>query len=346
MELFLPVKNELSRHIQSCCEELYHKMQQLSVADIGLSSHGQFYFNSRHIKRLFFSIESSAQLLYHSIVLTNKKVEDVVVMDYGAGIGSLYILANMIGCKQVIYNDLFEEWKNNGKLIAEALSINIDAYILGDIDDTLLYLEKEKISCDIIISRNVIEHIHKLEDFYSLINKFQPNAIVYSSTSANFYNPAVNLKHVLMHLKTEKIFTRDRTKIISEYTTKLSEKEVSLLSQKTRGYNIEGIKLAVDNYISTKTLPKKAYTYTNAFEPTLNIWCENLLVFSVYKQKLIAGNYDAQFKPGFWDTHYPAAWKNLPVKILNSIINIVGDFGFVLAPFIYVIAIPRKLNNK
>jgi len=346
MELFLPVKDELSRHIQSCCEELYHKMQQLSVADIGLSSHGQFYFSSRHIKRLFFSIESSAQLLYNSILLTNKNVDEVVVMDYGAGIGSLYILAKMIGCKQVIYNDLFEEWKNNGKLIAEALAVNIDAYILGDIDDTLLILEKEKINCDVIISRNVIEHIHKLEDFYSLINKFQPNAIVYSSTSANFYNPAVNLKHVLMHLKMEKHFAKDRMKIIKEYTPKLSETEVALLSKKTRGYNIEGIKQAIDNYTLTKELPPKGYSYTNAFEPTLNIWCENLLVFSIYKQKLEAGNFTTQFKPGFWDTHYPEAWKNVPVKILNSIINVVGNLGFVLAPFIYVVAIPQKKINK
>jgi len=346
MELFLPIKDELSKRIQSSCEILHYSMERLSIANLGLSTHGQFYFTSRHIKRLFFSIESSAQLLYNSILLTNKKVEDVVVMDYGAGIGSLYILAKMIGCKQVIYNDLFEEWKNNGKRIAEALSVDIDAYILGDIDDTLLYLEKEKISCDVIISRNVIEHIHKLEDFYSLINKFQPEAIVYSSTSANFYNPAVNLKHVLMHLKMEKHFAKDRMNIIKGYTQKLSEKEVALLTKKTRGYNIEGIKQAIDSYISTKELPAKAYSYTNAFEPTLNIWCENLLVFSIYKQKLAAGNFTTQFKPGFWDTHYPEAWKNVPVKILNSIINVVGDLGFVLAPFIYVIAIPQKKINK
>ena len=57
-------------------------------------------------------------------------------------------------------------------------------YIVGDIDDTLSALNHKNIQCDIITSRNVIEHIYKLDDFYDAIAHAQPEAWIYSSTTA------------------------------------------------------------------------------------------------------------------------------------------------------------------
>jgi hypothetical protein len=41
---------------------------------------------------LFFSTETSAHILYRSIMMTGKRIEDITLMDYGAGVGTLFLL--------------------------------------------------------------------------------------------------------------------------------------------------------------------------------------------------------------------------------------------------------------
>ena len=200
MDRFLPHKDKLGELLQAKAEQLFILMHHIDIESLGLTEHGKKYFLGSHFKRMFFSIQTSAHLLYNSINLSKKEVKDIVIMDYGAGMGSLYILAKMIGCKQVIHNDILEEWKNNAQLLAQAIHIDVDEYIVGNIEDTLKVLEEKKIVCDIITSRNVVEHIYKLDEYYKLIHQYQPKAIIYSSTTANFNNPAMNLQHVLLHL--------------------------------------------------------------------------------------------------------------------------------------------------
>jgi hypothetical protein len=119
MDKFIPHTDTLGLLLQEKAEHLFQLMQTIRVSELGLSEHGVLYFVGSHYKRLFFSIQTSAHILYNSITLSKKNVDEVVIMDYGAGIGSLYILAKMIGCKKVIYNDILEEWKQNALLIAK-----------------------------------------------------------------------------------------------------------------------------------------------------------------------------------------------------------------------------------
>ncbi len=136
MDKFLPIRDELSQTIQANAVLLYDKLRTLPVDDLGMPSYCLEYFKGSHFKRLFFSIETSANLLYRSISAVNKPVAEIVIMDYGAGVGTLYTLAKMIGCKKVIYNDYLEDWRNSALLIASAIGIHMDEYILGDVKDT------------------------------------------------------------------------------------------------------------------------------------------------------------------------------------------------------------------
>ncbi|HTE28298.1 methyltransferase domain-containing protein, partial [Flavitalea sp.] len=201
MDIFLPQKDALSRTIQDQAADLLKRLTELPVETLGMPQHCLDYFRSSHFKRLFFSIETSAHLLYRSITLKGKPVGETVIMDYGAGVGTLYMLARMIGCKTVIYNDHLEDWKTSALLIAKAIGVNIDEYIVGDIQDTLEILDKKNIQCDIITSRNVIEHIYKLDTFFNTVYSYQPGALIYSSTTANYHNPASHIKHILWHRK-------------------------------------------------------------------------------------------------------------------------------------------------
>ncbi len=346
MDRFLPHKDELGELLQAKSEQLFVLMHHIDIDSLGLTEHGKKYFLGSHFKRMFFSIQTSAHLLYNSITLSKKSVKDIVIMDYGAGMGSLYILAKMIGCKQVIHNDILEEWKNNAQLLAQAIHIDVDEYIVGNIEDTLIALKEKKIVCDIITSRNVVEHIYKLNEYYKLIHQYQPKAIVYSSTTANFNNPAMNLQHVLLHYKLEKIFIQQRKEYIKTNFTNLDEKTVDLLALHTRGYERSEVTVCINNFINKGIVPAKNYYYTNTCEMDYGVWAENLLPFSIHKQMAAVGNSQCIIKPGFWDTHYQKSWKNAMGTIFNKLIAITPVIGFILAPFIYIIVLPKQETHK
>lgn len=346
MDRFLPHKDELGELLQAKSEQLFVLMHHIDIESLGLTEHGKKYFLGSHFKRMFFSIQTSAHLLYNSITLSKKSVKDMVIMDYGAGMGSLYILAKMIGCKQVIHNDILEEWKNNAQQLAQAIHIDVDEYIVGNIEDTLIALKEKKIVCDIITSRNVVEHIYKLDEYYKLIDQYQPKAIVYSSTTANFNNPAMNLQHVLLHNKLEKIFIQQRKEYIKTNFTNLDEKTVDLLALHTRGYERSEVTACIRNYINNGILPAKNYFYTNTCELDYGVWAENLLPFSIHKQMAEVGNSQCIIKPGFWDTHYQKPWKNAMGAFFNILISITPIIGFLLAPFIYIIVLPKQETLK
>ncbi|MET0298235.1 MAG: class I SAM-dependent methyltransferase [Flavitalea sp.] len=342
MDIFLPLNDELSKTIQKNAADLLSRLQTLPVETLGLPAHCLDYFQSSHFKRLFFSIETSAHLLHRSITLSRKPVNEVVIMDYGAGVGTLYMLAKMIGCKTVVYNDHLEDWKTSALLIADALNIKIDEYIVGDIKDTLETLKQKNINCDIITSRNVIEHIYKLDEFYNAVAAYQPSAIVYSSTTANFHNPASHIKHILWHRKWEKYFLPQRVELIRKQLPGLAETEVEKLAKATRGLALADFDNAVATYGKTKTLPDPSVHHSNTVETSSGVWFEHLIPFSTYRALISSKHYDLKFDAGFWDTHNTSKLKNILGKVLNPIVKATGVSGIRLAPFIYIVALPKQ----
>ena len=345
MKRFLPQEDKLADHINRQAGILHKQLQALPVENLGMPHHCLHYFRSSHQSRLFFSIETSAALLYRSISMLGKSPADLVIMDYGAGVGTLYLLGKMIGCKKMIYNDFLSDWQVSAKKIADALNIEIDEYIVGDIDATIRALQEKQISCDIILSRNVIEHIYKLDDFYASIHSGQPRALVYSSTTANYFNPATHLQHVRWHRKWEKVYYVQRLELIKQQLTWIDESELTLLATATRGLAGTDLQDAIDKYDHTKFLPDPNEHYTNTCTPDQGIWVEHLLTFKEYRKLIGRTNYAVTFLPGFWDTNYQARWKNVFARLFNAIIKLVGRAGFLLAPFIYVIAEPIERKS-
>ena len=343
MDIFLPQQDALSANIQEKATLLLTKLKSLPVDTLGLPYHCLEYFKSSHFKRLFFSIETSAHLLYRSINLVKKPVDEIVIMDYGAGVGTLYMLAKMIGCRTVIYNDHLEDWKTSALLIAAAIGVEIDEYIVGDIDVTLAALDEKNIQCDIITSRNVIEHIYNLRDFYSIVAQHQPQAVVYSSTTANYHNPAAHIKHILWHRKWEKLFLPQRMELIRKALPDLTDAEVLRLGKATRGLALHDFDAALAEYAATKKIPDPSIHHTNTVETASGVWFEHLIPFNEYRKLVPADKYDLRFEPGFWDTHNTSTLKNLLGRTLNPLVKLSG---VKLAPFIYVIALPKLKKEK
>ena len=339
---FLPQRDELGTVINQHAAELYSRLKTLDVEALQLPDHCLYYFRNSHFNRLFFSIETSAHLLYRSIQMVGKPVRDIIIMDYGAGVGTLYMLAKMIGCKNVVYNDFLPEWKFSAMQIANGINVSIDEYVLGDIEDTLETLRQKDLRCDIITSRNVIEHVYDLAHFYRAICNGQPSALVYSSTTANFYNPAAHIKHVLWHRKWEKEYFQRRIEIIAASGLVKKSAEQRRLARKTQGLARNDLSKAIGQFVANGEEPDPGRHYTNCCQPDTGVWAEHLLTFRQYREFIENNGYRVSFLPGFWDTHYSIGWKNALSALLNGIIRAIGKPGIILAPFIYVVANPTK----
>jgi 2-polyprenyl-3-methyl-5-hydroxy-6-metoxy-1,4-benzoquinol methylase len=341
MDRFLLQDDNLGRLIQARATELYERLQKIDVANLGMPAHCLDYFKKSHSQRLFFSIETSAHLLYRSIKMSGRQPEEMIIMDYGAGVGTLYLLAKMTGFKQVVYNDHLDDWRMSAELIAVAIGVHIDHYIVGDIDDCLRRLEQFRFKCDIITSRNVIEHIYKLDTFYKAIHDKQPQALIYSSTTANKSNPASVLKHMLWHRKWEKVFKGKRLVVIERQAHGLSSTKMQNLAKATRGLAADDLKQAIDEYRKTGKMPDPTIHATNTCDPSNGVWAEHLLDQHTYRRLINENLFNVSFAPGFWDTHYSKSYMNKTGKLLNRIIAKGGKRSMMLAPFMYVIARPR-----
>jgi 2-polyprenyl-3-methyl-5-hydroxy-6-metoxy-1,4-benzoquinol methylase len=342
MDNFIRPDDPLAALINEKGKELYARLKTLPVEALGMPRHCLDYFLKSHHHRLFFSVETSAHLLYRSLKKHGHNPVDVIVMDYGAGVGSLYMLAKLIGCR-VVYNDLLDDWKKSAELIANACGITIDEYIVGDINTTLDILASKNISCNIITSRNVIEHIYKLEDFYNSIHTHQAGASVYSSTTANYYNPAAHIQHIRWHRKCEHRYVKERAVLIKNTLPDITKENEKKLARATRGLAMEELQKAIVSF-KKGVFPVPTTYYTNTCDPSNGVWAEHLLKFSQYMHAINENHFKITFQPGFWDTHYSSSLKSAMGKAFNKIISKGGKKAFWLAPFIYVIAEPHANN--
>ena len=241
-----------------------------------------------------------------------------------------------------MYSDHLEDWKISAELIANAIGVAIDHYVVGDIDDCLSQLQQQNIQCDIITSRNVVEHIYKLDVFYASIYKKQPHAIIFSSTTANKLNPAAALKHSLWHRKWEKVYRGKRLVAIEGQSPGMAAFRKEKLATATRGLAAADLANAIDDYRKTGKLPRASAFGTNTCDPATGVWAENLLSLKAYRRMIDEKYYTVTFAPGFWDTHYKQSYVNKAAHLLNRIIARGGMIAMMLAPFIYIIARPKQ----
>lgn len=338
MDPFLKYNNELSKRINAVANDFFNQLQRLDIQSIGLDERVYQYFQFSHFKRQFFSVQTAAEMLYRSLTKLNKPIEDIVLMDYGAGVGSLYLMAKLLGCKQVIHGDIMVDMHEAGQKVALAMGIEIDHYILGDHNVILSELKDKGIQCDLILSRNVIEHIYDLKDFYTKMMAFQPQALHYNSTTANFKNPAMLWHHKNIHRKFESDYLNKRKEIISSQIQDLSEDDLQKLSVATRGLAVEDLTLAIDNYKKNKVLPDPGIHYTNTCDPENGVWAEHIIPPSEYYQMLTPLGYEVEILPAFWDTHYSSPIKNVIGKTMNFITEkCSSEVGLRVTAFIYVV---------
>jgi 2-polyprenyl-3-methyl-5-hydroxy-6-metoxy-1,4-benzoquinol methylase len=338
--IFIDKQDELGLLINEKANQLQRRLIHFDANTLPTEDFFKDYFRKHHLSnRLFFSLQNSAHILYYSIKKSNKKIEEINMVDYGAGLGTLFMLGSLLGLKRIVYNDHLQVWTDNAELICNSLQFPITDYVVGDINTVISYANTHQFKFDIVVSRNVIEHIYSLEDYFTKISQHNSNCIVYSTTTANFHNPATRLQHILIHRSAEKkYYLKQRERLIHEKHPSSTPSQTKELVLRTRGLAMQDFTNAVDTYFTTNKIAPTVNLYSNTCDSENGVWAEHLLPKKVYNSILQKAGFKMEYEPGFWDTQYKNSLKNLFSKILNFVISLLGKRGIIIAPFVKIIA--------
>ncbi len=336
---FISEVDELSQAINKACNDLLVRVPKLDIDSMPFEPDYKTYFKKCHFDRQYFSLRTGGKLIYQAIKATNKSPNEITLMDYGAGLSSVYLIAKLIGVKQVIYNDLMQDFATPAKAINDALGIPMDLYIVGDTLQACKNLKALNIQCDVIVSRNVIEHVYDLKDFYETLYKFQPQAILYQSTTANWKNPLAHIQHVFFHLKNTEQISRHKANFITSKLPNVEGQTAFKLAKKLRVYGSKELEQMLAYYAQHQSLPKLKKDYTNIANYEGN-WCEHLLPYSAYTK--FSPNYSTVFLPGIWDVHYKNPVKKYFGMFMDTLTKILGKAGVISAGYIFVVSKPKQ----
>lgn len=340
---FIAINDDNALLINYRANRLYEKLLKLNISDTEIDDFGKHYFSSHHTgSRLFFSLQSSADIIYQSVKKLNKPIAETSFMDYGAGLGTLFLLAGTVGFKKVYFNDYFPQWAEYAKTICSKLDIQIDEFISGDIDMVIEYCKKLNTHIDIIASRNVVEHIYNLRSYYTKLFQSDITTICYATTTANFHNPAMRLKHYWYHYKAEKAtYKKQREKKIKQLVPDIDKTAFQNLVKHTRGKAFEDFDKAVELYLKKQPIPPVKFLGSNTCDCENGVWAENLITKQNYFEIIQGSGFAATYTAGFWDTHYKSRMVNFFTRFLNLVINVSGKNGIWFAPFANVVACKR-----
>ena len=339
--IFIGPHDELARLINEKANLLYHQLKNLDIDALNFDDFGKYYFSNHHAgRRLFFSIQSSADIIYQSAKKINKPIASINLLDYGAGLGTLFLLASQVGFKEVYYNDYFESWTQNAQKLCNKLNISIGGFITGDIDAVIEYCtSNNNIHFDIVASRNVVEHIYRLRDFYTKLYRSGLTTICYSTTTANYHNIAMLLKHFGVHRRVENTYFKGQRKAsINELQPGISANDQQQLVKITRGRAFDDFTNAIELYVNKQPVPPVEFLGTNTCDYKTGVWAENLLTRKNYKTIIEDAGFSSDYTPGFWDTHYKYGLFNFITACFNRVIKIIGKKGYWLSPFVNVVA--------
>lgn len=337
---FLHAKDELGLLINDKANELFVKLKNLDAGSLDIEETFKDYFIKHHLgARLFFSMQNSAGIIYQSVKKTGKQPAEINIVDYGAGLGTLYMLAGMLNFRRVIYNDYLPDWKDTAASICASLNIPVSAYITGDIDAVLAHGEIEGFKYNIIASRNVIEHIYSLSSFFQQVYKHNPAAVILSTTTANYHNPAMRLNHYFIHTKVEKQqYLPHRKKQIQALWPTVNLTDLNELAAITRGRAKEDFTTAVERYRHNKPITAVPFLRSNTCLSDSGYWCEHLLTKDEYASIIHSAGFKFEYSGGYWDTHYNSVLMNIIGRVMNVLIKLAGSKGYFFAPFVNITA--------
>jgi len=349
----LPKDKELLRNIERCTSLLSKNILKINHSETGMSDYGQrsLVEHQSHIRGTMMVL---TYLIAWALDRIDKPLSEITLLDYGAGLGYVGLIAKKMGVGTVIYNDIFENTRQDAEKLAPMLGVVPDHYITGGINEIVKYREKKDLSVDIIISNNVLEHIYGLETNFEMLRQISDgNLIAVMSTSANDANPKIRKDHFNFHHQVEyegreaiwgyrsadstQAYLEMRKDMIREYSSDLPDDIVDKLAVLTRGKRIDHIHQDVETYIKRNIFPVGIDHPTNTCDPVNGNWQERLLTAQQYLDRYRNAGYKASVLPGYYRGVNNIV-KETICAIANAVISISGPRGLHLSPYVAFIA--------
>jgi 2-polyprenyl-3-methyl-5-hydroxy-6-metoxy-1,4-benzoquinol methylase len=340
-EIFLAEKDSLGTLINDKANELFFSLKNFNTTTLDTADTYNDYFIHHHLgHRLFFSIQNSAHILYEAARLCGKPLQEISAIDYGAGLGTLFMLGGMLGFKRFDYNDHLPEWQDTAKAVCKQAGITITDYVTGDINAVADFAASKNTRYDMIVSRNVVEHIYSLSEFYSVIFRHNPKAVVYSTTTANFHNPVMRLYHIYIHKKVEKqYYKQQRLQEIMKLSPSLNGGKITELVKITRGKGQQDFIDAINHFVNDNPIFSDSSLRSNTCDCITGVWIEHLLTRKEHIEIAKKAGFKIAYTAGYWDTHYSSKAMNILAVLFNKIISLFGEKNAVfISPFVNIVA--------
>lgn len=344
--------NEL---IKKTVDALFQKIQSLDIPSLDISDYNKTYLTT-YKNNFHFYMFLYSRLLERALKKLKKPVADSTFVDYGGGCGILSYLAKLIGFKTVIYNDLYTVSVTDVQIISKKLSITIDHYIPGDIDELIRETRMIKIHPDLICSFDVLEHIYNIEEWIEKLSGLDGDFNLLFMTSANSRNLFIRRRLKKLHLKAEyegfekssgwkdvdisTPYLEERKNIIKNGFPDLNDPEIDMLSLKTRGLRKDDIKKVVTAFQETGKVDYQPDHPTNTCDPYTGNWAERLLDLGELKKTIREHGLQVGFHNAFYG-YSDHKVLNLVKYVINQIIRLTGSKILFLSPA-FILEISRS----
>lgn len=349
---------DILRRLEKSAAVVAERLQAIDYDALDISDYTKRYIRG-YLRNIRGVLQIYTYLMYISIESCNSSsLDEYVFVDYGGGTGIMSLLALEIGFGTVLYVDIYDVSCRDAELIAEKIGAMANKYICGDIDTICEYVKDSKISVDVIVSYDVIEHIYNIESFFSKIQTLNTENIrVVCASSANMYNPYIHQKRINSHRQTEaqdrryewghkerdslRSYADLRREIISGCAPHLSEKIVNDLAIRTRGLRKDDIEKCIQLFVESGDFSYRPVHPTNTCDPYTGNWNERLMSFLYLKEVLARNGFDFSCVCGYYGYSLSALRRSCKF-VLNKLITAFGRNGFVFAPYYVLIAEKRS----
>ena len=219
--------------------------------------------------------------------------------------------------------------------ISDVTLIGPDTILHGDSDVLADWCARNKVSPQLLIATDLIEHVYDLSLFFKDLIHINDSMYLLFTTASTPFNPYVQQRlHKMMigcesgSLESPNYYTL-REQFITKLCPAFSPKEVETWARQTRGLTYPDIQKAIEK----KSLPSPEDPY-NTCDPATGNWAERILPIQTYEDLLAPYQFKLKVEKGFYNADRSNPVLSLICKGINALIRNSGSFGFLLAPFI------------
>lgn len=353
-------QSDLKTSIELAASRLEVKLRAADFSSLNISDYSRRYLQA-HLRKLRWSLQKYAYLLYLAINEHPVALSEIVFVDYGGGTGLQSLMAKELGVGTVVYNDIYDISCHDARIIGEEVNCPADHYVHGGIKELTNFFDSQHLVCHSIASYDVIEHIYSIEEFIQTLAKLcGGTSKVVLASGANPQNPFIKAiltrQHHSMEYEnrqklwghkerdTHRAFLIIRQEIIAELAPELRLEEVEHLAQATRGLNAEDIEICIKEYLDNGVISYLPDHSTNTCDPYTGNWAERLMDTDYLRSIFSQQGFDIEILNGYYGEH-----PNIPVRLigraLNEIMVRIPRHSLRLAPYYIIYSRSQKLKE-